>query len=484
MMGRMLFAAECAARKADDFLTKHRLVFAALLGALLSALLAVYNILSGPLSNLNDIGGWSNRALFILMSAFVHASMLMLCALLSRVCFSRVALRQVILTAGFFIMLLAINQKAYVYVNVLQPLVRAMDGSFAAGMQADTPLAAPARLLVYLITRGPVYDMYLLKLFAIACCLLIALLITRAADRNGLGIRAEVLLALCMILPQGFMNAACSALPEIAAVAALGVSLTLCFGMNKPRQLLGTLCYGAACALSGACLCALPAYVYLVNRGRMTGRQLAAGALVMLALCVPAVIGGMPAVRALCSLFDANLGMPMYASGAPGVVHLIPRALVEETPQYAATLRHLPQLDFVTHAQEYYTQEHFVLVMRGFALAGIAAYLGICALMRASRKDALTRVLTLVLAALIVCPGVTSAAWLAVDVLCLYAILARPQLRLPSCLVLFATMTSSSYPMTEEVMLPMIAAFALCFAALLMLLDVIPAGKEETIHEQ
>jgi len=174
----------------------------------------------------------------------------------------------------------------------------------------------------------------------------------------------------------------------------------------------------------------------------------------------------------------------MYASGAPGVVHLIPRALVEETPQYAATLRHLPQLDFVTHAQEYYTQEHFVLVMRGFALAGIAAYLGICALMRASRKDALTRVLTLVLAALIVCPGVTSAAWLAVDVLCLYAILARPQLRLPSCLVLFATMTSSSYPMTEEVMLPMIAAFALCFAALLMLLDVIPAGKEETIHEQ
>jgi len=33
-------------------------------------------------------------------------------------------------------------------------------------------------------------------------------------------------------------------------------------------------------------------------------------------------------------------------------------------------------------------------------------------------------------------------------------------------------------------MLPLIAAFALCFVSLLIVLDVIPAGKEETIHEQ
>lgn len=483
MLGRMLFAVECAARKTDDFLTRHRLLFCALLSALLSALLAVYNVSSGPLFNLNDIGGWNNRALFIVMTAFVHASMLMFCALFSRVRFSRIALRQVILTAGLFIMLLAINQKAYVYVNVLQPLVRAMDTGFAAGMRADAPLAAPARLLVYLITRGPVYDMYLLKLFAVACYLFIALLITRAADRSGLGIRAEALLALCMILPQGFMNAACSAIPEIAAVAMLGLSLTLCFGMDKPRLLPGMAVYGVACALSGACLCALPAYLYLIAHKRIRYNHLLVPALVMLALCVPALIGGMPAGQAFAGLFEANLGMPAYAFGAPNVMNLIPRALVEETPQYASTLRHLPQLDLQTHAQPFYTQEHFELVMRGFALAGVAAYVGVCALMRASQKDALSRVLTLVLAALIVCPGVSSGAWLAADVLCLYAILAAPKLRLPACLVLFATMTSSSYPMTEEVMLPMVFAFALCLAALCMLLDVIPMGKEEETHE-
>ena len=479
MMGRLLFHAGRMAGRADDFLTRHRIVFSALLAALLAGALAVYNVSSGPLHNLNDIGGWSNRALFIAMSAAVHASMLMLSALLSKVRFSRTALRQVILTAGVFILLLAINQKSYFYVNVLQPLVRAMDGGFAAGMQAETHLSAPAKLLVYLITRGPVYDMYLLKLFAIGCYLVTALLITRAADRGGMGIRAEVLLALCVILTQGFMNAACSALIEIAAVMLLGVALTLRYGCDKPKTLLAAACYGAACALCGAALLALPMMMDKKSWKKQTG--VIAG--VMLALCVPAVIGGMPADDAALSLLGAVLGTPVYASGAPGVANLIPRAVVEEIPQYAAFLRHLPAIDTVTNGQPHYTLAHYEAVMRGFAWAGIAAYAGLCALMRrAEGKTALHRALALTLGALIVCPGVTSGAWLAVDVLCLYAILAEGKLRLPACLVLFATAAGACYPMTEEVLLPMVYAFVLCLAALCMLLDVIPLGKED-VHE-
>ena len=91
--------------------------------------------------------------------------------------------------------------------------------------------------------------------------------------------------------------------------------------------------------------------------------------------------------------------------------------------------------------------------------------------------------LTLVLGILIACPNVTSGAWLAADVLCLYALLAAPKLRLPACMVLFATACTSVYPMTEEVMLPMVYAFALCLGALCMLLDVIPMGREEKAHE-
>ena len=466
------------------FTQKHRLLLSAVLAVLLSGLLALYNVSSGPLRNLNDIGGWDNRALFIAMSAAVHLSMLLLCAWLSHVSLARTALRQIIVTAGMVILLLAINQKTYAYVNVMQPVIRAMDeGGLAAGVAAASGMSAPMLLLMYAITRGPVYDMYLLKLFAIGCDLLLGLLAMRAADRNRLGLRAEVLLALCMILPQGFMNAACSALPEIAAVTLLAVSLTLALGCDRPKTLASGLCYGAACALSGAALYALPVYLWLVRRGGMKRRELLFGAGAALLLCVPAMACGMPALRALGSLFAANLGLSAYAAGTPGMVSLIPRAAVEEMPQYAPLLRHLTALDMETHAQQFYTQAHFEIIMRGVALAGLALYLGVCALVwRAKDKTPLHRAMLLVLGALIVCPNVTSAAWLLLDVLCLYAILAEPGLRLPACLVLFATMTSSSYPMTEEVMLPMVYAFILCLAALCMLLGVIPTGKEET-HE-
>ncbi|MGN0776626.1 MAG: hypothetical protein ACI4MM_08120 [Candidatus Ventricola sp.] len=480
MMNRM----KPAVSALDRFTQQHRLLLSAVLALLLAGALALYNVSSGPLRNLNDIGGWNNRALFIGMSAVVHLSMLLLCALLSRVSFARTALRQAIVTAGMVILLLAINQKTYAYVNVMQPVIRAMDeGGLAAGIASASGVSAPMLVLLYVLTRGPVYDMYLLKLFAIGCDLLLGLLAMRMADRKRLGLRAEALLALCMILPQGFMNAACSALPEIAAVTLLAVSLTLALGCDHPRMLASCLCWGAACALSGAALYALPVYIWLVRRGRMKGRALLLGACVMPVLCVPAMLSGMPVMDALASLLEANLGMPAYAAGAPGMVSLIPRAAVEEMPQYASLLRHLPALDLETNAQPFYTQAHFEIVMRGFALMGLALYLGVCALAgRAKDKTPLHRAMIFTLGVLIVCPNVTSAAWMALDILCLYAIVAEPKLRLPACMTLFATMTSASYPMTEEVMLPMVYAFVLCLAALCMLLDVIPMGKEET-HE-
>ena len=472
-------------RSVQAFAERYRLLIACVTAAAFAGLLALSNVSSGPLRNLNDIGGWNNRALFILMTAGVHAVLLVLCAVLGRVRLSRTVLRQVIVTAGIYIMQTAINHKTYHYINVIQPVVRAMDaGGLAAGAAMDSPLSAPALLLTYLITRGPVYDMYLLKLFASACYLFAALLLTRFADRRGFGIRAEVLLALCAILPQGFMNAACSALPELAALALLGLSLTLAFDMAKPKMTAAAICFGTACALCGACLYALPVFAWLAYKGKLCTKQMLIMPGVMLALCLPAVLAGMPVFSAAASLFEANFGLPPYAGGAPGMVHIIPRAVVEEMPQYAPTLRHLPQLDLTTYEQLFYTKEHFAVVMHGMTLGALAAYLGLCAwVWRAEKESALHRVLTLTLGALIICPNVTSGAWLAVDLLCLYAILSAPKLRLPACMILFATAAGSCYPMTEEVLVPMIAAFALCLGALLMLTGVIPMEKEEAAHE-
>ena len=43
----------------------------------LSLLLALYNVGGGPLGNLNDIGGWRNRALYIALTAAVQLFVLL-----------------------------------------------------------------------------------------------------------------------------------------------------------------------------------------------------------------------------------------------------------------------------------------------------------------------------------------------------------------------------------------------------------------------
>lgn len=468
-----------ALARLDGLARRWQTALGVLLAAVLSAALALHNVSSGPLRNLNDIGGWENRALFIAMTAAVHLAALLLSMRLGRVSPARMALRQLILTAGLYILLLPINQKTYAFSQQTLPLIRAMDaGGIGAAAGVQTGLSAPAIAMVYAVTRGPVYDMYMLKLLCIGCVLALSLLAVREADRRTAGLRAEALLALCMILPQGFMNAACSALPEIPAVLLLGVSLLL---LGGGRPLAGALCYGGACALSGACLYALPVLAWLAARGRLRARHLAAALGVMLAACLPAIAGGMPAGQALGSLLRANFGLPAYASGAPGMMNLIPRAAVEETAQYAPTLRHLAELDVETFAQPFYTQAHFEAAMRGFALAGLAMYLGLCAYVHGDRRLSIAeRAFALTLGALIVCSGVTSGAWLALDLLGLYAIVFQPGLRLPACLALLATAAGSCCPMTEETLLPMVCAFALCLLALLLVLGVVPMpGREE-----
>lgn len=459
-----------------------RLPCGAVLALLLAALLALHNVSSGPLGNLNDIGGWDNRALFIAMTACVHAAVLMAAAVMGRVSLPRMALRQLILTAGLYILLQGINQKTFAYVQQVQPIVRAMDsGGLAAGLAMGGNLSAPAMTLLYLVTRGPVYDMYLLKLLAIACLLGLALLAGRAADNGGLGLRAEVLMALTVILPQGFLNAACTAHIDIAAVLLLAVSLTLAFDRH-PRYRAACMVFGASAALSGAVLYALPVFALLAAKKRIDRRWLAAACCLPFAACLPAAFAGMGA-EAFSSLLRANFAVQDYAAGTPGLLSMLPRANPAQMPEMFVLSR-IPSLDFETNAQQFYQQGHFEIMSMGLTLMGLALYMGACALVLRSNKPALHRTMILALSALMVCPAATTSCWLLLDVLCLYAVLSAPGLRLPACMVLFATAGGSCYPATGETLLPLFAASALCLAALCMLLDVIPMNRtQEAAHE-
>ena len=449
-----------------------------LLALALSAGTAALNVSAGPLGNLNDIGGWDNRLLFILMTAAVQGGVLLLCTLMHRGSLGRLALRQLTLTAGLLILLMGINQKTYAYVQVVQPIVRAMDtGALAAGLAMESAFSAPALTLLYLVTRGPVYDMYLLKLLAIACMLLISLLAVRAADARGWGFRADALLALLMILPQAFLQAGCAAQLELVCVLLLACVLAAMDG-GHPRPLAAALCFGGAVAVSGAALYALPLLLVWTKRGALRPRHWALAAAVPLAALIPALLSGMGAGDAMLSLLRANLSMPQYAAGSPGFMSIIPRANPLEMPQLFM-LRRVEELDLVTNAQPFYTQAHFEQVMRGLIVAAPAVYAALAAWLTGRRDmSPLRRALALVLSALYLCPAATMGAWLALDVLCVMALVREPRLRLPSCILLFATAGAGCYPVTEELLLPVAASWALCGAALCMLAGIIPMGRE------
>ena len=454
------------------------LLCGAVLSLLLSGAVAAWNVSSGPLHNLNDIGGWDNRLLFILMTAAVQALLHLLLTLLGRGGYARLLLRHVTLLAGFVIALLAINQKTYAFTGQLLPLIRQMDAQgLAAIAQMETNLSSSALTLIYLMTRGPVYDMYLLKLACIAGFCVLCMMALYAADRKQLGIRAEVLFALCLILPQGFMSAACAAQTDVIAAALLAASLMLVTG-ERPHTWAGMLAYGLAVAVSGVCLYALPVYLALWLRGRLRMAHLGAALAAALLMQVPAMMAGQPVLSALVSPLRAVVGVPEFAAGAPNIMNAFPRAAMEEMPEYFM-LSKLPEIDPVTNFSPYYTQESFALIMVGLSAAGLAMYAMAFAHMLNREMTATAKAFALALTAMLVSPGATAGSWLLVAVIALYAILTEPPLRIAACIVIFAGMCAAAYPVAGEAMLPMEIGMMLCLLALFDLLGMFDANRKE-----
>ena len=486
MNGAMIRARDAAlrliAQKPKNAL--RRWLLGGALAVLLCALLLGVNYAFGALSNLNDIGTWQNRLVFLVLSAGAQGLLLLLVTAVHRGSYARLALRQGIVTAGFYIQLLAINQKTYAFVEVLLPVIRAMDADGLAAIGAlSTNLSSPALTLLYAVTRGPVYDMYMVKLLCIAALCALAVLAMVWADRRGIGLRAEVLLTLCLILPQGFMSASCAAQLDVVCVALLAASLT-CLTAGRPRAVAGALLYGLACAMSGFALYALPAFALMMKKKAVRPAHLVLAVLVAVACCLPAALAGQGMGGALASLLRANLGLPEYAAGSPNLMSIFPRYAMEEIPEYFI-LKRLPNIDPETNFSPYYTQQGFEAIMRGMALACLALY-GMAAAFLSGRKgmSGTARALALSLAACLLCPGVTAGAWLLPCAIGLLAIVTEPQLRLASCAVLFATAGAAAYPVTGEILLPMVAALALCLLALFDLLGMFDGLREGGLRRE
>lgn len=456
------------------------LLFGALLSLGLSGIVAVWNIASGPLHNLNDIGSWHNRLLFIAMTAAVQAALHLLLTVLYRGGYARLLLRHATLLAGFVIALLAINQKTYAFVEQMLPLVRQMDAQGLAAIGGmKTNLSSSALTLVYMLTRGPIYDMYLVKLACIAAFLALCVMALYMADKSMPGIRAEVFFAFCLILPQGFMSAACAAQMDVIAVALLAASWLMILG-EKPHAWIGMVLYAMAAAVSGVCLYALPVYAAFLLRGRIKGVQMLTALALLVVMQTPAILAGQDALSALTSPLRSVIGVPEYAAGAPNIMNLFPRAAMEEMPEYFL-ISNLPAIDPITNASPYYTSTHFDTLMRGVALMGIAAYALIWQQILAKPIGQMVKAFAALLGALLVAPGASAGMWIAVSVMALWVMMNVPSYRISACLILFATAGAAAYPVTGEVLLPMIIAMLLCLLALFDLLGMFDANKKERI---
>ena len=468
-------------------LSAHTRAFGIVFAVMVSALTLLWNVSSGPLGNLNDIGGWDNRLIFLCESAAAESLLLGIAAWRFRGPCARLLLRQTLLAAAFVIGLFAINQKTFAYQQQIQPIVRAMDaGGLAAVSGSGSGHSAALLTLVFALTRGPVYDMYPVKLFSVFCFEALCLLTVKEAERRGMnGARADALLLLTLILPQGFLSAACAAQTEVAAVLLLALALT-----TERKDWRSAACMGLACALSGVCLLLLP---WALLRRERAGREpfgmnahkktflYAVVALGVMLLCqLPAALAGMGLGEALKSPFTVLLGAPAYASGSPNLTALFPRSAMEEMPEFFL-LRRVPQLDPETLASPFYTQEHFLLLMRGLALAGLAVYAGVSAWAK-EKTDGLRLWLAVAVLALWTAPGSTMALWLSVDCLCLVAALSEPELRHPACVLLFATAAGCCYPVTEEILVRPALTSGLVLLAEMSLLGMIPAPRGERAH--
>ena len=133
----------------------------------------------------------------------------------------------------------------------------------------------------------------------------------------------------------------------------------------------------------------------------------------------------------------------------------------------------------MTNFSPYYTQEHFDVLMRGLALMGVAVYALVWMLLLRRPIGMVAQAFGMLLCALLAAPGATAGAWLAAAVMALFVIFMVPEYRVSACLVLFATAGAAAYPMTGEVLLPMIIAMALCLLALFDLLGMFDGNKKE-----
>ena len=243
----------------------------------------------------------------------------------------------------------------------------------------------------------------------------------------------------------------------------------------------GYVLFGMGAAICTSCWLLIPILILRKEHLRLGIHEAALMVLSAMLCCVPGAIFGSGA-KAFFSLFSCMTSLPVAGSGVPGLVSFFPRAVMEEIPEYAY-LRAVPALDMVSLSADNYKEIHYAILMHGISFANLAIYIGLSAYELKQRGSMICKILTLLLIAFICASSVTMGAWQIVSVLCVFAMVFEPVLRIPCGIILFATAGGCAYPVAGEIMIKPVYICILCIIAIGMLMELWPGKGKQIKHE-
>lgn len=435
-----------------------------LIGLAAAGCFVLINVNGGPLVLMDYIGGWSMRSVYLAACGLVIFAAFSLLALQRRD-WATYGVTAAALFLGALMRFYMIDILTPYYAEGLAPFMRAIESGLSGLVESDyTPAAT---LVLYGFARTGLYPMYCVKLLAIGCDLLIALLLGTLLEDKRMAKAAAVLYLFC---PLFFLYSAYAGTPDALYVLLILVS-AVC--LKKEQRALAWAFYGEAVALDPMALAALP--VLLLWRGKRRDAAMLCAPVAYAAVSLPAVVLGMPVRGALYALTLGGRNAQAMHVRSSSIYNFFAPVFVRDMPDYHI-MRHVEGVDGGALIHEMFTLENLLAMRSGFMIAFAALFAALMVLVYRHRsalrgcRDALYALMPLVFCMFL--PGVDAAGFVLADIgMLMYALRVRGGWK-ASALSLGASAVSALAFVTGAELVPLWVCMAVQLAAMGLL------GKE------
>lgn len=432
----------------------------------LAAAFFLMNVNAGPLSQMDEIGGWGLRRLYLVL-----ASGMLFVALASTAFFRSTwgtyALRMMFLVLGAVMRFYAMDSYSPYFVENLSPVIKALSGGLAQGAAQGNAYTPLTLTLLYVLQKLPIFPMYLVKLLSIGGDLLLAQICCRGMEKYKGEIAGSVMLFFVLFCPSLFLGGAYGGTPD--SLPLVCAALALYFAWEK-KGLLAGIAFGAGYALYPAMLMILPALGLVA--GKDAGRRMALAAPVSgVVLSIPALLLGMPFSKALAALTLRGRNPGYLFKNNASFYNFFAQPRMEDIPEYHL-LRHIEGIEAGEMTELYTGATIPMLRTVGFIVFAVV-FCALCITLYRKRTQlqahAVTVLALFALTGALLLPGGDAGGFLLADgCILLYAMNRRGGWRVAflslgaSCIAMIAFVTgAATLPLWGAMLMQFVVVFAL-----------------------